>query len=344
MAPTEPPRRHPIVNPKTVGPVVTFGEAMIRLAAPDHQRLEQVTSLGVTVGGAELNVAAGVCRLGLPSRWVSRLPDNPFGRMIRNKAREFGVDVGFVSWDQVARAGLYFLEAGASPRASAVLYDRAGSAFSGLVPGEIDWTAALSGASLLHTTGITPALSDAAATAVGDAFRSARAAGVPITYDLNYRAKLWSEERARAVQEPLMADVDVLITTEEDTRRVFGISGSDYHDVARQLVGRFGFKVVTITLRGDTSVLRNTWTAIAHADGIDYDDRTYDIEVVDRVGGGDAYAAGFIYGWLTGDVAAGVRYGNAFSAIQQTVPGDLAVVTRAEVDAQLSGAGLRIAR
>lgn len=332
------------MNREIAGPVVTFGEAMIRLAAPGHQRLEQVTSLEVTVGGAELNVAAGVSRLGLASRWVSRLADNPLGRMIRNKAREFGVDVGFVSWDPAARAGLYFLEAGASPRASAVLYDRAGSAFSRLVPEEIDWVAALSGASALHTTGITPALSDAAATAVGDAFRTARAAGVPITYDLNYRAKLWSEERARAVQEPLMADVDVLITTEEDTRRVFGITGSDYHDVARQLVGRFGFKVVTITLRGDTSVLRNTWTAIAHADGIDYDDRTYEIEIVDRVGGGDAYAAGFLYGWLTGDVATGVRYGNAFSAVQQTVPGDLAVVTRAEVEAQLSGAGLRIAR
>ncbi len=123
------------MNPETAGPVVTFGEAMIRLLPPDHQRLEQATSLEVTVGGAELNVAAGVSRLGLPSRWVSRLPDNPLGRMIRNKAREFGVDVGFVSWDTAARAGLYFLEAGASPRASAVLYDRAGSAFSRLVPG-----------------------------------------------------------------------------------------------------------------------------------------------------------------------------------------------------------------
>ena len=141
-----------------------------------------------------------------------------------------------------------------------------------------------------------------------------------------------------------MANVDVLITTEEDTRRVFGISGSDYRDVARKLVARFGFKVVTITLRGDTSVLRNTWTAIAVADGVDYDDRTYDIEVVDRVGGGDGYASGFLYGWLTGDVSKAVRYGNAFSAVQQTIPGDLAWITVAEVEAQLSGAGLRIAR
>lgn len=332
------------MNRETVGPVVTFGEAMIRLATPAHQRLEQATSLEVTVGGAELNVAAGVSRLGLQARWVSRLPDNPLGRMIRNKAREFGVDVSHVTWDTAGRAGLYFLEAGASPRASAVLYDRAGSAISRLVPGEIDWPNILSGASLFHTTGITPALSDAAAQAVGDAFRAARAAGVPVSYDLNYRARLWSEEHARAVQEPLMADVDVLITTEEDTRRVFGITGADYREVARRLVDRFGFKVVTITLRGDTSVLRNTWTAIALADGTDYDDRTYEIEIVDRVGGGDAYAAGFLYGWLTGDVARGVRYGNAFSAIQQTVPGDLAWVTLAEVEAQLSGASLRIAR
>lgn len=326
------------------GTVVTFGEAMIRLAAPAHQRLEQVTSLEVTVGGAELNVAAGVSRLGLPARWVSRLADNPLGRMTRNKAREFGVDTSFVSWDPKARAGLYFLEAGASPRASAVLYDRAESAFAHLDPAAIDWAAALSGAGLFHTTGITPALSDASAVATADAMRAAKAAGIPVSYDLNYRAKLWSEDKARAIQEPLMASVDILITTEEDTRRVFGITGADYTEVAHRLADRFGFKVVTITLRGDVSVLRNTWTSIAYAGGTDYDDRTYDIEIVDRVGGGDAYAAGFVYGWLTGDVAKGVRYGNAFSAVQQTVPGDLAWITPAEVEAQLSGAGLRIAR
>lgn len=326
------------------GIVVTFGEAMLRLAAPNHQRLEQATSLDVTVGGAELNVAAGVSRLGLDARWVSRVPDSPLGRIVRNRAREFGVDTSFVSWGRGERVGLYFLEPGASPRASAVIYDRAGSAFSRLDPSEIDWKAALEGASVLHTTGITPALSDECAVAVRDAFAAARAAGIPVTYDLNYRAKLWSEERAREVQEPLMADVDVLITTEEDTKRVFGITGEDYRDVARRLVDRFGFDVVTITLRGDVSVLRNTWTAIAHAGGVDYDDRSYDIEIVDRVGGGDAYAAGFLYGWLTADVATGVRYGNAFSALQQTLPGDLAWLTKAEVEAQLSGAGLRIAR
>jgi 2-dehydro-3-deoxygluconokinase len=138
------------------------------------------------------------------------------------------------------------------------------------------------------------------------------------SYDLNYWAKLWSPERAREVQEPLMRLVDVLITTEEDTKTVFGITGTDYREVARRLAEAYGFKVVTITLRGDTSVLRNSWTSIAYADGAIVDDRTYDIELMDRIGGGDAYAAGFLYGLLTADVPAAVRYGNAFSALKQT--------------------------
>ena len=141
-----------------------------------------------------------------------------------------------------------------------------------------------------------------------------------------------------------MEFVDILITTEEDAGVVFGVTGRDYREVARKLADRFGFKVVTITLRGDQSVLRNTWTAIACVDGEYVDDKTYEIEVVDRVGGGDAYAAGFLYGYLTGDVAKGVRYGNAFSALKQTTFGDFSWATPAEVEAQLAGAGPRIVR
>jgi len=172
----------------------------------------------------------------------------------------------------------------------------------------------------------------------------ARANGLLTSYDLNYRGKLWSPDLARTTQEPLMGLVDVLITTEEDTEVVFGITGSDYREVAQKLADRFGFKIVTITLRGDTSVLRNTWTAIAYADGVVVDDRTYNIEVVDRIGGGDAYAAGFLHGLLTGDVAKAVRQGNAFSALKQTSWGDFNYATLAEVEAQIKGAGLRIVR
>jgi 2-dehydro-3-deoxygluconokinase len=324
--------------------VVTFGETMLRLASPPFRRLEQTSTLEVTVGGSELSVAAGVCRLGLSATWVSRLPDNPLGRVVRNKARELGVDTSFVIWVQGERLGLYFVEYGASPRSSSVLYDRANSAISHIQPGEVDWATVLSGAQLFHTSGITPALSPSAAVVTAEALQAAKAAGCLVSYDLNYRARLWSQEQARACQEPLMEYVDILMTTEEDTARVFGITAEDYNQVAARLAERFGFQVVTITLRGTPSVWRNTWTAIAYADGTFYDDRPYDIEVVDRVGGGDAYSAGFLYGYLTGDVEKGVRYGNAFSALGQTAWGDLNWATLSEVEAQLRGAGLRIAR
>ena len=324
--------------------LVTFGEAMIRLAATGGRRLEQSTSLELTVGGAELNVAAGAARLGLSTAWVSCLPDNPLGRIARNRAREFGVDVSNVAWDKTGRMGLYFVEYGASPRPSSVLYDRAGSAIAELRDVRFDWPAILAGGRAYHTTGITAALSDRASGEVAAGLGAARTAGLLTSYDLNYRARLWRPERAREIQEPLMGLVDVLITTEEDTRTVFGIAASDYREVARRLAGTYGFKVVTITLRGDTSVQRNTWTSIAYVDGAFIDDRTYEVELVDRVGGGDAYAAGFLYGLLIADAAAGVRYGNAFSALKQTSWGDLSYSTLEETETLLRGERSRIVR
>jgi 2-dehydro-3-deoxygluconokinase len=324
--------------------LITFGEAMLRLAAPGQRRLEQTDSLLVTVGGAELNVAAGVSRLGLSTAWVSSLPANALGRKVRNKAREFGVDLSHVAWDGAGRMGLFFVEYGASPRASSVLYDRARSAFAELHETSFSWWDILAGGRAFHTTGITPALGDRTAAETRAALVAARGLGLLTSYDLNFRGRLWTAEQARAMQEPLMEYVDVLITTEEDAETVFGITGSDYREVARRLADRYGFKIVTITLRGDVSVLRNTWTAIAYADGAVVDDRVYELELVDRIGGGDAYAAGFLYGLLTGDVERGVRYGNAFSAIKQASWEDFNYATLGEVEAQLKGAGSRIVR
>ena len=323
---------------------------MVRLAPPNFRRLEQTTSLEVTVGGSEMSVALGVSRLGLRAAWVSRLTDNSLGRMIRNQARQFGVDTSHIVWTKDDRVGLYFVEYGASPRPSSVLYDRANSAISRIRPGEVDWQAIFKETRLFHVSGITPALSDSAAEATAEALQAARDAGCLISYDLNYRARLWSKEKARQVQTPFMSLVDILLTTEEDTQRVFGIAGEDFKEVARKLAQSFGFKVVTITLRGTPSVWRNTWSSIAHAGGKFYEDVTYDIEVVDRVGGGDAYTAGFLYGYLTGKeegvdaVEKGVRYGNAFSALKQTNWGDANWATLAEVEALLKGRGLRISR
>ena len=231
--------------------VITFGETMIRLAPPNYLRLEQTPLLEVNVGGAEWNVAADLSRLGISVGWVSRLTDNPLGRMIRNKAREQGVDTSHIVWTKGDRVGIYFVEFGATPRPSSVLYDRKISAISQIKPGEVNWEEVLSGAKWFHTSGITPALSPGAAQVTADALKAAKKAGCKVSYDLNYRARLWTEEEARKCQGPLMEYVDVLISTEEDTRKVLGITAENYREVAKKLAETFNFEVVCITLRED---------------------------------------------------------------------------------------------
>jgi len=324
--------------------IVTFGETMVRLSPPDYRRLEQTNLLDVNVGGAEWNVAVDLSRLGISTAWVSRLTDNALGRMIRNKAREHGVDTSHIVWTKGDRIGIYFVEFGATPRASSVLYDRAHSSISQVKPGEINWEKILKGAKWFHTSGITPALSSSAAQATAEVLKMAQKADCKVSYDLNYRARLWTEEEARKCQEPLMEHIDILFATEEDTRKVLGVSGKDYREVAQKLAEKFKFEVVCITLREDISVLRNRWTAIAYSAGKIYDDRTYDVEIVDRVGAGDSFTAGFIYGYLTGDVGKGVKYGNAYSALKHSNPGDTNWATLNEVENLLKGIGLRISR
>lgn len=339
--------------------VVTFGEAMIRLSPPNFLRLEQTTSLDVQIGGGELNVAAGVARLGLKSAWVSRLPRNPLGRLLENRARQAGVDTSHILWADGSRMGLYFVEFGAAPRATSVLYDRADSAISRIQPGEMNWASAFQGARWLHVSGITPALGDSAALVTREALEAAKKAGLSVSYDLNYRGKLWSPEKAQACQEPLMSLVDVLITTEEDTGVVFGVraagkskdtefaevTADPYKEVAQELQEKFKLKAVVITLRENPLVWRNSWTAIAYAEGKFYEDVKYDVEVVDRIGGGDAFSAGFIFGCLKKkSYEMALRYGNAFSALKHSNPGDFCWATLAEVERLMKGASLRVAR
>jgi len=273
--------------------------------------------------------------------------------------RQAGVDASQIVWTEGGRLGLYFVEFGAAPRPSSVLYDRSYSAISTIKPGEVDWKKVFEGAKWFHTSGITPALSDSAAAVTREALEAAKRAGVTVSYDLNYRGKLWSPDKAQTVQEPLMEFVDVLITTEEDTSVVFKIKESgatddkgfkeitaeSYKEVAQRLQEKFKFKAVAITLRENPLVWRNTWSAIAYADGKFYDDIKYELEIVDRVGGGDSFSAGFIYGFLTkNSYDAAVRYGNAFSSLKQTIPGDFNWATLEEVEKLLKGASLRVAR
>jgi 2-dehydro-3-deoxygluconokinase len=324
--------------------ILTLGEAMIRLSPPGFQRLEQTTSLDVRIGGAELNVAVAAARLGLRTAWLSKLPDNPLGRMAANKAREHGVDVSHVVWTKGDRMGLYFVEFGAQPRASSVLYDRADSAIASMKPSDFDWPALLPGARLFHVSGITPALSATCAEATLRAGELAKEAGCTVSVDVNYRSKLWSEEEANRVMTSLMEHTDLLITTEEDTRRVYGIQAPDYRDVARELRRRFPLTAVAVTLRETPSVLRNTWSAFAIAGEELYQAPTYEVEIVDRLGAGDSFAAGFLWGYLQGDIAKGVAYGTALSALKHSVPGDFHWGTLEEVEALVKGAALRIQR
>lgn len=324
--------------------LVALGEAMVRLSPPNFQRVEQATSMDMRVGGAELNVAVGAARLGLKTAWVSRLPDNPLGRFIANKAREQGVDVSDVAWMKGERAGLYFVEFGAQPRASSVLYDRADSAISRMKPGDLDWDAIFSRAKLFHTSGITPALSETCAAATLEAAKAAKDAGCTVSVDVNYRAKLWSEEDANRVMTALMEHTDILITTEEDTKRVFGIEREDYQTAARELERAFGLKAVAVTLRETVSVWRNRWSAFAVAGDEVYEAPTYEVEVVDRLGAGDSFTAGFLWGYLQGDIGRGVAYGAAFSALKHSMPGDFHWGTLAETAALVEGGGLRIER
>lgn len=328
--------------------VVTFGETMIRLSPPDHFRLEQTSTLTLSVGGAELNVAAGVARLGLNSAYVSRLPSNPLGRRIANTGREFNINMSHILWAEGERVGVYFVEFGADPRPTRVYYDRKDSAFAQIRPGMVDWKSVFQEARLFHVGGITPALSVSAHDAQKEAMIAAREAGCLVSYDINYRASLWTVDEAQKIQRPLMEHVDILITSLPDqpdiSELISGLKGNDPAEVARRVAEMFGFKTVLATIRKSLSAQHATITSLAYADGNLYTDRCYEVETIDPIGGGDANVAGFLTGYLEGDIQKAVRLGNAFSALQQTAPTDLPWSTRAEVDALIAEGGSSMRR
>jgi len=323
--------------------IVTFGETMIRLTPPNFQRLEQTHEFEVSISGAELNTATGLARLGMRTTWVSRLVDNPLGRMIANRAREQNVDTSNILWAKEGRVGLYFYEMGASTRASQVYYDRANAAISQLKPGEVDWVTILKGARAFHISGITPALSESCAEASKEAVAEAKSAGCVVSLDINYRARLWSKEAARECIIGLLKDVTILFTTLDEASAVLDLEGGA-EEVAREIASRWKVPVVAITLREAPSVLRNIWRSLALADGKIYTGRTIDLELIDRMGSGDSYDAGFLYGYLTGDISKAVAYGDALAAIKHSVPGDYTWVTPAELKAQVENVQTKIQR
>ncbi len=329
--------------------VVTLGEIMLRLSTPDFKRFVQADSFDVTYGGGEANVAVALSNYGLQGVFISKVPDNAIGQAAVNHLRRFGVDTQFVARGG-KRLGIYFLETGAAMRASQVIYDRADAAISEVEPEEFNFDAIFEGASWFHTTGITPALSDKAAALTEAALKAAKAKGITTSIDLNYRKKLWSKEKAREVMTRLCQYVDVCIGNEEDADTTLGFTskGTDvtkgelnldgYKDVFHQMKEKFGFKYIASTLRESHSASDNGWSALVY-DGTEfYHTKEYQVRIVDRVGSGDSFASGFIYGLVTGmPLKESAEFGVAASALKHTIPGDLNHATLSEVKGLTKG-------
>jgi 2-dehydro-3-deoxygluconokinase len=305
--------------------VFTLGETMVRFTPKGFTRLEEATELELRTGGSESNVAVALSRLGLRTAWASRLPRNPLGELVARRLRSFGVDVSQVRWCDDARMGLYFIEPGAAPRSSLVLYDRAASAASQICPDDFDW-AILDRTRHLHVTGITPALGDEARRTTARAIEEARSRGRTVSFDVNFRGRLWEAGACRECLLPLIRDVDLLICTLADTESVFGLSGSA-EEVARSMGELTRAPHVALTLGGDGALLWDR-SDFARAE-------PFPVHAIDRVGAGDAFDAGLLWGYLGGDPVRGLQFGMAMAAIKHTMPGDEFISTRAEVEVLL---------
>jgi len=329
--------------------VITFGELMLRLGPPGFERLLQSPMLCATFGGGEANVAVSLAQFGLDSHYVTRLPSNAIGDAAVRALRAEGVVTDVIARGG-SRMGIYFTETGASQRASTVLYDRANSAISEIPFDAVNWDRVMSRAEWFHVTGITPALGPKAAAATVAAVTAAKRAGARISVDLNYRKKLWSTAEAQQAMRPLMRDVSVVIANEEDLQCVLGIDveGADvtagtlnvdaYRAAAERVTRELGPQMVAITLRESLSASDNGWSAVLWDGKTMHQSQRYVVRLVDRIGGGDSFAAGLIYGLVTGrshDDA--LRFAVAASALKQTIPGDFNRASVAEVDALAGG-------
>lgn len=331
--------------------IVTFGELMLRLAPNGYYRFFQDDQMQATFGGGEANVAVSLANYGMDASFVTKLPKHAIGQAAVNSLRKHGVDTSMIVRGG-DRVGIYFLEKGASQRGSVCIYDRAHSAIQEAAPTDFDWDAIFTGVDWFHFTGITPALGQNMVDTCIAACKAAKARGVKISCDLNYRGKLWTREQARQAMTQLCEYVDVCISNEEDAKDVFGIEAENtdiysgklnkegYKSVAKQLADKFGFEKVAITLRTSISASDNDWAAMLF-DGKDYCfSKEYHLHITDRVGGGDSFGGGLIYALLSGkDTQSAVEFAVAASALKHSIEGDYNLVTVDEVEKLAGGDG-----
>lgn len=331
--------------------VICFGEIMLRLAPPGYTRFTQAGSYDAVYGGGEANVSISLANFGVDAAYVTKLPDNPIGQSALNELRRYGVFSGHIVRGG-ERLGIYFIEKGASQRPSKVVYDRKYSSIAQASAADFNWNAIFEGAQWFHFTGITPALGDNVAEITLEACRTAKEKGLTISCDLNFRKNLWSSEKAGTVMGGLMKYVDICIANEEDAEKVFGIKAANtditggslsqegYRSVAVELKKRFGFKKVAITLRGSISASDNNWAAMLYDGEEFYYSKNYPIHIVDRVGGGDSFGAGLIYGLMNGYSSRDtIEFAVAASCLKHSIEGDSNHVTVSEVKALMGGDG-----
>ena len=323
---------------------------MLRLSPAGCDRFVQADSFSVIPGGGEANVAVSLANFGHRSVYVTKLPAHEIGQIALNSLRRYGVDTSFVARGG-SRIGLYYAETGSSMRPSKVIYDRAGSAIAEASGEDFDFDSVFAGADWFHWSGITPAISDKAAAVLETALKVAKGKGITVSCDLNYRAKLWTSEKAISVMRPLMKYVDVCIGNEEDAQLCLGFEpdadvqagktdAEGYRGIFARMASEFGFKYVVSTLRESFSASRNGWKALLYDGKSFYESRRYEIDpIVDRVGGGDSFSAGLIHGLLKwpADPAAALEFAVAASALKHTVRGDFNMVSETEVLSLVSG-------
>lgn len=335
--------------------VITFGEIMLRLSTPGYLRFSQAKQYDATFGGGEANVAVSLANYGIDVKFVTRLPQNDIAKACVKDLRSYGIDTSDIVYGG-DRLGIYFLETGAVARPSKVVYDRANSSIATIKSGDIDWEKVFEGADWFHWTGITPAISQGAADVCLEAVKAANRLGITVSCDLNYRKNLWKYGKtASEVMPALVEGCDVILGNEEDADKVFGIKpeGFDvtatggeidqkrFQSVGEQLMKRFPkAKKVIITLRGSINANHNTWGGVLWDGKTLYQSPRYDItHIVDRVGGGDSFMGGLIYGLLTykGDDQKALNFAVAASCLKHTIFGDFNQVTVAEVENLMKG-------
>ncbi len=331
--------------------VITFGEIMLRLAPHGYDRFVQANDFQATFGGGEANVAVSLAQFGMDAAFVSKLPEHAIGQAAINDLRKYGVDTSMIVRGG-ERIGIYYLEKGASQRPSRVIYDRAYSAIATAQASDFDWNHIFADASWFHFTGITPALSPDLAKITLTAVKQAKAHGLQVSCDLNYRKKLWTSEAANQTMSKLMPYVDVCIANEEEAESVFGIHAPNsnvvngvlaqegYVEVAKQLQTRFDLRYVAITLRESISASDNNWGAMLYDGKQAYVSRRYPVHIVDRVGGGDSFAAGLIYALLNNKSSEeAIAFASAASCLKHSIEGDYNQVSVAEVETLMQGDG-----